>query len=254
MISFDGTNLQSAVYLPRYHQHDSTPNREGNYLEFAGKAGGKLLDPFYKDKTIKVIGKIVGTSQADLESKIDIMKELLSRKEKNLDITYAGSTRKYVATVNSPVKIERDAFHITHAPYEIDFFVPLGYGKATASTNISANGITASPHTQTDTYTGSRPPLPIITITINAENALTVIKIENTTTGDDITITPTGGYAAADILIINTETNTVTINGTEEDFTGIFPTFVVGSNSVVITCTSTTHNYDLDIDYTPLYL
>jgi len=60
--------------------------------------------------------------------------------------------------------------------------------------------------------------------------------------------------ASSDVVIVNAATMSFTKNGTEIDYSGVFPSLAVGANSFAITTTGTARNIDIDIDYTMRYL
>lgn len=254
-VQFDSVELVNSTYHLQYAKHQPVPDREIFIERLSFRDGEVIISNYYRSKRILVKGTIVGSSASDLQTKVDTFKELFSREAKNLDITpTGGSARRYVATC-ARHSLDQDYYNITFLPWEAEFIVPLGYGKATSSTNHSDDNITSSPHTSSFTVTGSKGCKPIITITITNETSMTVLKFENTTTSQYIQVTPSGGFADADVLVIDCELMTCKINGTSVDFAGVFPDFNVGSNGYKITVTDGgAFDISLDIDYYSLYL
>lgn len=118
--------------------------------------GATITDSTYYTKTIKVRGKIVGTSMTNLESLIDTFQSEMSVQDKNLDIAYNSSTRRYVCTP-AVVSIERPVRAANWASFEIDFLAT-SYGKDTSTTTIvNAQTHTTSPYTRSLTVGGSAP-------------------------------------------------------------------------------------------------
>jgi hypothetical protein len=96
----------------------------------------------YGAKTIKLQGTIKGSSQTDLESKVDAFKELFSRPQKNLEIDWSGGTRRYIATCQHH-EFDRDYYHLSIVPWTAEFIAPSGVGQDTSTTEPSdANGDT----------------------------------------------------------------------------------------------------------------
>ena len=127
-IKFDGVEILTTTYIPRYVKHESAPERELTLLNLAREDGSVLVTEKYGTKTITLIGYLVGSSKSDLETKIDSFKELFSRKEKNLDIDWEAGTRRYVATCIRH-NFDRDHFHLLFVPWTAEFVIAGGIGQ-----------------------------------------------------------------------------------------------------------------------------
>ena len=121
-IQFDSTELRNTTYIPRYVKHESATERELNILELARDNGSVLVSERRGIKRITLQGILTATSEAGLESAIDTFKELFSREQKNLDISWNGSTRRYVATC-SVHTFDRDFFHLLFVPWTAEFII-----------------------------------------------------------------------------------------------------------------------------------
>ncbi len=229
-IKFDSTELANSTYTPRRVNHESSPNREIVTLPITRQDGSVKISSRYSEKIITIEGVITGTSAADLESKIDTMKELLSRQDKNLDIDWNGATRRYVATCQKH-NFDRDHFNILYAPWTAEFLVPAGLGIDTASTSLyDTSSITATTTTINPlTFAGSAQPKPVITINLTTVGSCQVIKLINNDTGQFIKVD--GPFANADVIIVDCDLLTVTKNGTAITFRGMLPNFYIGANS-----------------------
>lgn len=254
-IKYDSTELQNATYVPRYIKHETSPERMINSLKLARQDGEVIVDDTMAVKYIDIAGVLIGSSQSDLETKIDAFKELIARKDKNLDISWAGGTRRYVCrSINH--EFNRDFFHILHVPYSIRFFVPTGSGKDTSSTNIlnktGATAITATTSTAAVTFAGSYKPKPIHRITINTRGNADVIRVENTDTGDymdvDLLEADGTGFNNGDYFEIDEENQTVKKNGTTSlNYRGKFPSVIVGVNNLKVTVIGSDSTLDINI-------
>lgn len=249
MLTFDSQDLMASPYIVRYVKHDLWPDRNLTRENLAYEQGTVVTNTQYGEKIFEVAGKITGTSQDNLEANVDTFKELMSRKGKNLDIGYGGSTRRYIAYADD-VKVDRDFYHLLHAPFSLKFVVPKGVGINPSQVTDTNLDITDASYNNTITIVGTAEPKPVITITVDSETDLTVLEL--TANGDKITITQ--GFTAADVLVIDCENKKVTLNGSEIAYDGIFPSFIIGSNSYTIDATSTAHQYDLSIAYYKTYL
>lgn len=248
-VTFDSTELVSATYMTRFAKHESVADRVISSQPRVGDDGEILITERYGKKVIRLQGVLIGSSQSDLESKIDTFVELLSRPEKNLDITYAGGTRRYVATCQKH-DFDRDHYHLSIAPWSAEFVVLAGEGKDTTTTQpTAADGDTLSYDPTSDptgrvtvTIDGTKPPKP--TIVLGAFSAGTTIKgIEylNRDTGERLVVTYPGSWGNSRTITINCDAKTVTgdvVDGVTKDlnFYGVFPSFPIGSVNLQLTC------------------
>ena len=129
-ITFDSVDITTAPYVPRFIKHETVPERILSLMSLAREDGSVIIAEKYGVKHILLQGIIYGSTQSDLETKIDIFKELFSREAKDLDISWEAGTRRYVATCVSH-KFNRDYFNISMCPWTVDFIVPEGVGKDT---------------------------------------------------------------------------------------------------------------------------
>ena len=253
-ITFDSTSLQSATIKTRQMLHESLDNREVNIQRLGKGDGGKFVSETFAPRAIRLFGTIVGTDIDDLESNIDDFKELLNRQEKDLDVEYTSGTRRYIASCRTFV-IERQHYNLTFANWEAEFVCsnpPFGQATDTSTFQqeliITGTGTVAGTHI----FTGTRRPMPIINLTVNAEVDLSKITFRNTNTDGAISVTES--FAAADVLIINTADYTVTYNGAAHDYEGFFPEFVQGGNSFRTELRCDSCNVTMKLIYYPLYL
>jgi hypothetical protein len=255
-ILYDSTELLGATYIPRYVQHETAPDRLINSIKLARQDGEVIVDDTMAVKYIDVVGVLVGTSRSDLDDKIDAFKELISRKDKNLDLTWGAGTRRYVCR-SIKHEFKRDHYHTSHVPYSIRFFVPTGYGKDTSSTNVlnktGGTAITATTSTAAVTFAGSYKPKPVHRITINTRGNADVIRVENTDTGDymdvDLLTVDANGFTNGDYFEIDEENQTVKKNGTTNlNYRGKFPSVVPGVNNLKVTVIGSGSTLDVNID------
>ena len=77
---------------------------------------------------------------------------------------------------------------------------------------------------------------PVLYFIFGTGTSVSAITITNP---DTTTMTITTSLVINDILIVNARTKVVTKNGTEIDYSGVFPNFRVGSNPFTVTITGT---------------
>lgn len=249
-ISFNSYNLQTSNIITERILHTSSPENDFLSERKMRREGSYLLSNYWIRKIITVSGHIIGTSASDLGSRIDTLKQNLIGEKLDLDIGFAGGTRRYKATARR-VEIEKEHFHSNWCPFSIEFACVDSFGRATSSTSETLSAQTTSPFNKIFTMGGSIGAYPIITLDFTSGSSVTVVKIENTATEEFMTVTRT--FADAESLAIDCENLTVTVDSVDVDFTGVFPSFIVGSNNVEITVTGA-FNIDLDITYTKIYI
>jgi hypothetical protein len=239
-ILFDTVEIRGTTYIPRYAKHESAPERKISSADLAGEDGSVLISSKYGTKKIIIKGIITGTSQDNLELNIDTLQELFSRQEKNLDIEWNGSVRRYVATCKR-LDFDRDHFNILFVPYEAEFVVSSGEGKATAETTALNATITGSGIDDFEML-GSKPAKPTIKLSPHAAG-IRGLEFKNTDNGEKLIWTsPNFRPATGDYINFNCGTkklykfvqseNSVEV---EDNFYGVFPKFKVGTNNIKIT-------------------
>ena len=235
-IQFDSTELRNTTYIPRYVKHESSTERDLNILDLARDDGGILVNDRRGKKRITISGILTATSEAGLESAIDSFKELFSRQEKNLDISWNGSTRRYVATCASH-NFDRDFFHLLFVPWTAEFVVSSGVGKDTTITaEKNAVSINANPYSWSSTFAGSAKPKPLITLEFGSGHTLPRgVQIKNTTNGQKIIYNKPSALANGDTIIFDFENKKLTLEGVEKPFYGVFPDLIIGANALELT-------------------
>ncbi len=248
-VTYDGTDIITSTYATRFVKHESVADRDISLAAVAREDGQVFISERYGAKTIRLQGTIKGSSQSDLESKIDGFTELFSRPQKNLDIDFGGGTRRYVATC-SRHEFDRDHYHLSIVPWTAEFVVPSGVGKDTGTTqptaadgdtinfdpsNPSLNGATSF------TIAGSKSPKPVVTLgNLSFGSTVRGIEYKNTDTGQRLIITYPGSWGSSRTITIDFENKTVTgdvVDGVVKtlNFYGEFPDFRIGTNNFKIT-------------------
>lgn len=251
-ITYNSTSISSGNYRIRRLDHENSPDNVLNSLQPARQDGVVVISDNYGIKNIRIVGMVVGTSNTDLETNIDTLKALVALKDKNLDISYAGGTRRYVCRLKNII-IDRDFYNLNYAPFVINFEVPSGIGLNTSSTNIlnltGATAVTATTSTQALTFAGSYNPKPVHKITINTRGNADVIRVENTDTGDYMDVDLDGIYTSSNYIEIDEENQTVKYNGsTNMTYRGKFPSVSVGANNLKLTIFGSGSTEDFNID------
>lgn len=255
-ITYNGTSLQTSTIVVREIEHESIDSKTLDIESLSLRDGGKLLGVTFKPRVIRIRGEISGTSQANLESNIDTLKQTLNATTKNLDIGYAGGTRRYIADM-AQVTMVRRHYHITFAEFEAEFIVASSPFGRPLDTTTAEYPTLASVATYAASFvaSGTYRPSPRIIITFTeASTAVTRVRIRNTTTGDSITIDDNTGYANNDQIIVDTDLYEVTLNGVAWDYLGVFPQFERGGNDLRISFSGLHYKATIKLVYYPLYL
>lgn len=252
-ITFNGFDFQDAeVITPDIDRYTpATKSVQKFPLSFSNRQ--KVVASFYQEKTIVIAGTINESSETALQTKLSAMRAALNATEETLAIDFNGLTLNYTAT--GVLKAPRKNYHVSFLEYEVTFtVVDPPYGIDSVTQNHSNNTLVAASVSSTFDTGGEVEPEPVITLTVNSETGLVRIVFTQDDTATSIRVEPTGEFTAGDVLIINTKLKKVLFNGTEIDFSGRFPEFVVGTNSYTIDFVSTAHDVDLDIDWQDYYL
>lgn len=230
-------------------EHTNLPEKVATLFALADADASAISSINYPSKIVNIAGMIKGSTQADLDNRIDTFKGYFIGKDKNLDITYGSSTRRYIATANTISVVRQDK--ALFATFAIEFICTNPFGLDTVATSlISEIGYTSASLISAMTIGGTAPyQLPIITITINA---LTgdgdYIQISNDNNGQDMLIHNLG-LEAGDIVVIDSSTRTVKVNGTVVDYSGVFLELDPGSNSITYADGFTTRDVDIEAEY-----
>lgn len=259
-LSFNSNNLQTydpatdVGIITSVIDHTNLPDMIAELYAIADANGSSIPSINYPSKKIGIAGTIKGSSQDDLDSRIDTFKGYFNGKDKNLDIDYAGTTRRYIATKNAlTISRQQKALFATFA---LEFICTQPFGVETSATSIiSSLNYTGATLNMTPTIAGSAPyQYPVFTITIDALTGTgDYIQISNDNNGQDMLIYGLG-LVATDVVVIDCFNRTVTVNGNIVDYTGAFLELEPGANSLTYTDGFTTRTVDIVANYYKRYL
>lgn len=236
-------------------EHTNLPEKIATLFAKADADGSSIPSINYPSKKVNIAGMIKGSTQADLDSRIDTFKGYFTGKDKNLDITYGSSTRRYIATANTVSVVRQDK--AIFATFAIEFICTNPFGLDTSTTNLwtAKSAFSSATFTETPTIGGNAPyQLPVITITINSlTGAGDYVQISNDNNNQELLIYGQG-LQAGDVIIIDCAERTVTLNGTEIDYYGTFLELEPGAASITYTDGFTTRSVDVSGVYTKRWL
>ena len=234
-IKFDTVEILNTTYIPRFVKHESAPERELSLLDLAREDGSILVAEKYGTKRIIFRGILTGATESALETAIDDFKELFSRKEKNLDISWAGTTRRYVATCIDH-SFDRDHFNNLFVPWTAEFIVVKGIGEMISESTIFNNvSFTAASVSGSWAGQGSADPKPRWKVKCGvAATDPKGIEFRNTDNDERFVITRSAGFGAGKYFEMDCRLKTAKYDGEEIAFYGIFPTWIIGTNGYEI--------------------
>jgi hypothetical protein len=172
-----------------------------------------------------------------------------------LKIPWAGASRYYecYAVGLDRVFQERDHYHMTMCPYEVELVALHPFGRSSGRTPTDVpTPITTSPTTMEFVNAGTAEADSIAYITVVTAGTLSQIIWENTTNGDRIVIS--GSFVNGDQIVIDGENRRVTKNGSEIDYTGVLPKIKAGSNAFQISLTGSGYSISVsELHYSRYY-
>lgn len=236
-------------------KHTNIPDSIAELYIKANANDSDVPDQEYPSKTITLGGTIHGSSQADLDDRIDTFKGYFVPRKKNLDIAYGSGTRRYTVLKTNSMGIERQDKAL-FATFSIELICkPFGFDTSTTNLWAAKSAFSSATFTETPTVGGNAPlQLPVFTITINS---LTgdgdYVQISNDNNNQEILLYGLG-LTAGDEIIIDCEQRIVTVNGIEVDYIGTFLELEPGANSITYTDGFTTRSVDVEGVYTKRWM
>lgn len=236
-ITFNNYGLQNTSILTRFVklsapildlQKRAYPRAQGAYAETA----------YWRETHLVLRGTIKGSSRTDMESRMDTLRKNLAVFGGILKIPWAGTSRYYECYAIGLDRIfqERDHYHMTMCPYEIELIALQPFGRSGGRTVTDVpTPIAVSPTTMEFVNAGTAEADSLAYLTVVTAGTLSQIVWENTTNGDKVTIP--SSFSNGDQIVIDGENRRVTKNGVEIDYTGVLPKIVSGSNAFKITLT-----------------
>jgi phage-related protein len=208
----------------------------------------------YPNRLIQLAGTIHGSTQADLDDRIDTFKGYFAQRYKNLDITYGSGTRRYVSMKANALGIERQDKAL-FAKFSVELICK-PFGIDTTATNIlSQTAYATATKSISPTIGGTAPfQLPIFTFTLTTiTGAGDYIQITNNLNSQEILIYGLG-FVNGDVLVIDCAERVVTLNGDEVDYNGSFLELEPGASDITISDGFTTRSINMNGEYSKRWL
>src|SRR3989304_3354649 len=253
-VYFNYVRLDNVAYVQftKRFSH-SIPTRAVNSKSLANDDGGKMVSADFNQREIIIDGTIIAPNRPAAELARDNLMQYLTPKEKPLKIDQGGFERVYTATMQNITFSEAQGGFI---PFSINFICsdPFGYREQSTAIAMGA-AITAFYGEKTFNILGNYKALPTITLTFASLSGATgkIVTLTNPDTGEEISITR--DWVNTDVLVVNCFTKTLTVNGTEVDYTGKFLSFEPGtSRKLVYEDNFTGRSVTFGFSYTKRYI
>lgn len=245
----DGTSVISSDILAF-----SGPRRDVVTFDIPRADGGGVVSANYRDRHVRVSGVIQAATSTALDALIDTLKRRMGLQEGNLDLKVGGEVRRIKATLANPEGVfeDRQGFHITHSPFKLDFVAVEPFWHALDYDASYELGATSLDLTTFVDNAGTYKAQAVIVLVVSAASAITGLTVSNG--ANDATMTLTQALAAGDVLVIDAEEKSVTLNGTEIDYSGTFIELEYGSNGIRLQPAGTSMTYDLTVKYRKTYI
>lgn len=253
-IEFDGYSLQDANIIATNIVDSSAPTRELPTYRIPRNNGEGILGDYFRSRVIKVTGYIKDTTNALLEARLNTIKRRLTLREGNLDRNINGSIKRIKATLTNPDSMfgERQGYHITFCPFSFEFMSVEPMWHDLTYTSQTRTGVVSLVNNDAIYNDGTYKAPAVLIVIFDAATAVTAFQFTNNENGNILSITRS--FVAGDVLIIDGEERSVTVNDVEVDYNGIFPVLEYGANSFTLTTTGAAVDYTSTIKYKKAYL
>lgn len=190
--------------------------------------GGGVLGRYYRGHQITIEVTITWDTPAELQNRMDDMKRGIAGLEDYLYIRTPVDQRRIKGTVVS-IDFGREHYHVTFVRAKITFRTVKPFMEAITWESLSRIWDTAS-FLDEFLHLGTAETLPKIYMVFSSASVSSL-----TITVSGVAFNVLEVITSWDLLIIDSEEKTATINGLVVDYSGIFPTFTPGANSISVT-------------------
>ena len=248
-LSFGGVALSTyGLIVMNSTLHPILPQPRLRQAKLTGKSGAYDFDAEYEPREFVCDVTIIGTTLADLQSKVDsiaaVLDVVLGERQLIFDIQ---STRYFMAKLAAAPDFAYEGFS---AKAQLRFICADPFAYSTTETD-SDHAVDESPETLYETPGGNGYIDPVWTLTADADLGAVTITVTNGTTAEAFSWT--GTINTGEVLVINSSTWHVTLEGvaSQTAISGAFPRLKGGVTNT-ITVTGFTGN--LNVTYRPRYL
>lgn len=215
------------------HNLGITPNMSVNAVEVANREGSEVVESRFGEKKIVINGLIYGEDKSTFEGAVADFKKAIVVKNEWFYFTFSGMTLKYkVYMTGFDWKETLSNDLVREFTIEYSAFDPPFAQEDATTTAKEIDAITSQIYEDNVSFDGTSEPKPKIKVTFDDADSLTGIELINSTNGSRIEVTTS--FATGDVLIIDTDTMEVTLNGEPIAYTGVLPSFEIGSNNLIV--------------------
>lgn len=250
-IYFGGVNLNSINgWLTTGTDTFRYPTRKVNTFNLTQSDSSVTTSAFFTGRNINIRGIIRVYGRENLDDSLGELRRILEPINQVLQLSVSGNSRKFYNVTTSNISISDVSGGM--ALIEIEFITsdPFNYALTTTQA-LNISNLTTTPIDYSLTFDGTTTQLPIITCTIDTITASTVTGMTFSNSTQSITIDRT--WTALDILVIDCQAQTVTVNDTVVNFTGNFLEFSKGINYLRYSDEFTARQVDINVIYTKRY-
>jgi len=227
---------------------DNSHDIQSDYFDRPLADGGVQENYFFRKKNVRLDGYIKADTPEELNIAIDNLKWAILQSNKKLQIKVNWVIREANASlINGSSLFSREYFHLTFIPFSLEFRALEKFKEIKRVSNSILNQTATLIAAQYNFGTATA--LPVFTISFNSASWVNNIAIELW----DSEIIITESISSSDVLIIDCDNKTITLNGSEVDYLWVFPELMVWDNTYTIT-TNGTYDYNMTIYYFNTYL
>lgn len=241
-ISFNWFGLQNDTYCINSTNLDWLADVQIVEFDRPQLNGGFVLNRYYRDKVINFRGSIISDNENWLSQAIDDLKWWLDWVEWYLQMKFGSTYRRIKATVSN-IDIPRNHYNINYITFSISFLckepffseIPLieksFLSKTTSFQDELVNDWTWEVFTKTN-------------VVFNSASGVTSFDMDI----EWYSVSITHNFSAGDILVLDWDTKSVTVNGVEIDYLWVFQELKKGKSIITITI-----NWTFNIDTSILF-
>lgn len=222
-VTFDSNDLASVPGLTIIGTDPHRPpTRSLNSSEIARADLSSVASAYYKSRKIHVMAVLAAANKAAFQTALRTLEGLLQTREALLVFSIGGGQTEFTATKDN-IMLSNEAGGF--AELDIEFFCsnPTGYA-VTSTTLYNYAALVGSAYSFAVTWSGNVTQQPVITVTVNTLTGTSnTVTIGNSTTGESVAVTR--AWSAADVLVVNSKTKVVTVNGSAVSYSGTIPEY-----------------------------
>lgn len=249
--TFDGTDLSTIAGVQVYnYEVNKLPIRDIKINKLARRNKSIITSAEYVQKDLNLFLEVCGGGRSDTEDLLGTLKSYLNTENAIVTVPQGGRDVNYTATMNE----FNYGWDGTTALLEVVFIASDPIGVSNTIDTLFAGTITSASDSLSATVTGTFSTRPTITLTVDSVTGGTggSMSVGNSDTQQAVTIM--ADFVAGDVIVIDVDSTSITINGSLTDFTGIFPDFDPGLQSLSYVDDFTTRSVSVTSDYYPRYL